>query len=91
MYSGKPKVNAPRPLAQPVYILRGHATQIHAVHFFRNNSRLVTGDADGWVVVWSLAFKRPVVVWRAHDSAILGVAPWGNERLITYVLSHRLA
>lgn len=70
------------PPAQPSYILRGHTAQIHAVHFFRQNLRLLTGDADGWVVLWSLPIKRPVAVWRAHDSAtVLGIGHWGEGGL----------
>jgi hypothetical protein len=71
------------PSPQPAYILRGHAAQIHATAFIRSNRRLVTADAEGWVVIWSLAIKRPVAVWRAHESAVLGVQAWGEERVIT--------
>lgn len=71
------------PPAQPVYVLRGHQAQIHAVQFIRANSRIITGDADGWIVVWVLGIKRPAAVWKAHDNAILGVAPWGQNRIIT--------
>lgn len=69
---------------QPSNILRGHKAQIHAASFIRNNDRLVTGDADGFVVVWSLAIMRPVAVWKAHDSALLGIQGWGSDKLITY-------
>jgi WD40 repeat protein len=74
------------PPAQPVYVLRGHSTQIHAVHFFRENLRLVSGDADGWVVLWNIPMRRPVAVWRAHTSTILGVESWGDDKIITYDL-----
>ncbi|KAK8211855.1 WD40-repeat-containing domain protein [Phyllosticta capitalensis] len=57
----------------PVYILRGHAASIHAVRFIRRNSRLLTGDGDGWVILWNLASKRPAAVWRPHTAAILGL------------------
>lgn len=73
------------PPAQPAYVLRGHAAQIHAVCFIRSNSRLVTGDADGWIVIWSLVTKRPVAVWRAHEGTLLGARSWGEDRLITCV------
>ncbi len=69
--------------AQPVYILRGHGSEIHAAAFIRSNSRLVTADAEGWIVLWSLAIKRPVAVWKAHEGSILGASGWGNEKLIT--------
>lgn len=72
-----------QPVAQPVYVLRGHGSQIHVVHFLRQNTRLITGDADGWVVVWDLTIKRPVAVWRAHSAAILGISHWGSDKIIT--------
>ena len=68
---------------QPSCILRGHATAIHVAKFIRGNTRLVTGDAEGWVVVWSLETRRSVAVWRAHEGVLLGVGEWGEERVIT--------
>ncbi|KAL4979527.1 WD40-repeat-containing domain protein [Aspergillus desertorum] len=59
--------------ATPTYILRGHGSPIHALQIFNQNLRLVSGDADGWIVVWDLIFKRPVVVWKAHEGAVLEV------------------
>lgn len=73
------------PPAQPKYVLRGHDAHVHSVQFLRNNSRLLTGDANGWVVLWSLATKRAVAVWRAHDGAILGMKAWDEEKIITCV------
>jgi len=74
------------PPAQPEYIFRGHAAQIHAVFFIRENTRLLTGDAHGWVVSWDTAIRRPVAVWKAHDRGpILGLGAWGKDRIITCV------
>ena len=73
------------PPAQPAFVLRGHSAQIHALHFTQSNARLLTGDAEGWIVSWNLAFRRPVAVWKAHDNAILGVGSWGADRIITSV------
>ena len=75
------------PPAQPAFILRGHSAQIHALHFTHGNSRLLTADAEGWIVSWNLAFKRPVAVWKGHDQAILGVGSWSSDRVITCVHS----
>ncbi|MCJ1404172.1 ASTRA complex subunit [Xylographa trunciseda] len=72
------------PPAQPAYVLRGHTSQVHALCFAHNNSRLFTGDADGWLVSWSLAYKRPTVVWRPHNSTILGLSVSGADRVITH-------
>ncbi|KAH8809038.1 WD repeat domain-containing protein [Xylogone sp. PMI_703] len=76
--------------AQPTYILRGHAAQIHSTEFIRSNSRLVTGDSEGWVVIWSLEIKRPVAVWKAHEGAILGADAWGKDKLITHGKDNKL-
>ncbi|KAK0625590.1 ASTRA-associated protein 1, partial [Lasiodiplodia hormozganensis] len=73
-----------RPPAQPAYVLRGHHAHVHAVRFLRHNERLLTGDADGWVVLWNVATKRAVAVWRAHDGAILGFGTWPEDKVITH-------
>lgn len=67
----------------PLYVLRGHSAQINTVHFLRSNSRLLTGDADGWVIMWKISSRRPVAVWRPHENAILGMKDWGENRVIT--------
>ena len=71
----------PPPL--PSCILRGHASHIHCVQFVRHNAYLLTGDAHGCVIYWSLATKRAVYVWKAHAGPILGIAQWGYDRIIT--------
>lgn len=71
--------------AQPAYVLRGHSAQIHAAHFFRENLRLISGDADGWIVIWSIPIRRPVAVWKAHTATILGVRSWNDDKIVTYV------
>ncbi|KAH0367991.1 WD40 repeat-like protein, partial [Aureobasidium melanogenum] len=72
------------PPAQPAYVLRGHNAQIHSVCFVRHNTRLLTGDAEGWLVLWNLASRRPVAVWRGHSAAILALSSWADDRLITH-------
>ena len=71
------------PPAQPAFILRGHPAQIHALHFTEGNARLLSADADGWVISWNLSYKRPVAVWKAHSHAVLAINSWGSERIIT--------
>ena len=68
---------------QPKYVLRGHNAQLHSVCFLRQNARLVTADAAGWVVLWNLTTKRPVAVWKAHEKAILGLEAWDSDKIIT--------
>ncbi|PKK51663.1 hypothetical protein CI102_2551 [Trichoderma harzianum] len=74
----------------PKAILRGHKAQIHAATFVRQNERLATGDAEGWVVLWDLTIMRPRAVWRAHENAILGMKGWGRDKIITHGRDHKL-
>ncbi|KAJ4411291.1 Astra associated protein 1 Asa1 [Gnomoniopsis sp. IMI 355080] len=75
---------------QPKSVLRGHSAQVHAVAFLRSNERLLTGDADGFVVAWDLTIMRPRAVWRAHENAILRIAAWGLRNIITHGRDNRL-
>ncbi|PWY95894.1 WD repeat protein [Aspergillus sclerotioniger CBS 115572] len=78
-----------QPPATPTYILRGHAAAIHALQIFHQNLRLVSGDADGWIVVWDLVFKRPLAVWKAHDGAVLEVKGFSfRNGAVTEVFTH---
>lgn len=76
----------PRPKA----ILRGHKAQVHASVFIRSNERLLTGDADGFVIVWDLSIMRATAVWHAHDNAILGISEWGPDKVITHGRDNKL-
>ncbi|KAK5658257.1 hypothetical protein OQA88_2232 [Cercophora sp. LCS_1] len=76
--------------AQPAYILRGHKASVHAAAFVHGNERLLTGDADGFVVAWDLTIFRPRAVWQAHTNAILGLADWGRDRVITHGRDNKL-
>lgn len=84
---------AARPPATPIYILRGHAAPIHALHLFNQNLRLISADADGWIVVWDLVMKRPVAAWKAHEGAILEVKGFSSAAraetdVYTYVCAY---
>ena len=72
------------PPAYPAYILRGHKAQIHALQFLRNNTRLLTGDAEGIIILWDLAIKRPKAVWRGHAGSIMGFGVWTDDTIISH-------
>ncbi|KJZ79464.1 hypothetical protein HIM_00933 [Hirsutella minnesotensis 3608] len=74
----------------PKNILRGHKAQVHAATFIRDNARLVTGDAEGFVIVWDLGVMRPAAVWRAHENSILGLKAWAHDKLMTHGRDHKL-
>ncbi|QUC15976.1 uncharacterized protein UV8b_00217 [Ustilaginoidea virens] len=74
----------------PKFVLRGHGAAVHAASFVRQNARLATGDAEGFVVLWDLVVMRATAVWRAHRNAILGVRGWGDDKVMTHGRDHRL-
>ncbi|KAM5354230.1 hypothetical protein ACJ41O_000880 [Fusarium nematophilum] len=74
----------------PKSILRGHRSQVHCAAFIRSNERLVTGDADGFVILWDLTIMRPRAVWSAHEKAILGIRGWGDDKIITHGRDNKL-
>lgn len=75
---------------QPKAVLRGHKSPVHAAVFYRANERLLTGDADGYVVSWDLTIMRPRAVWQAHENAILGLCGWGPDKVITHGRDNKL-
>ncbi|KAK1145982.1 Astra associated protein 1 Asa1 [Aspergillus melleus] len=76
------------PPLTPTYILRGHASAIHSLHIFQSNLRLISADADGWIIVWDLVSKRPVAVWKGHEGAILQVRAFCVDGEGVQVYSH---
>ncbi|KAK4935848.1 Astra associated protein 1 Asa1 [Elasticomyces elasticus] len=76
--------------AVPTYVLRGHDAPIHALQFYCRNKYLASGDSEGWLVIWSLATKRPTAVWKAHEGALMAIRPWGHHRLVTHGRDHKL-
>lgn len=70
---GPSDLSQKHPPATPTYVLRGHASPIHSLNFYGSNSRLISGDAVGWVVVWDVTSKRAVATWKAHEGSILAV------------------
>ena len=64
------------PPATPSYVLRGHSAVIHTLRFICDNEVLISGDSDGWLVLWGLSTKRPMGVWRAHQGGLVGVDVW---------------
>ena len=79
----------------PSYIFRGHTAGIHALHFLPHNHFFVSGDADGWVIIWRLTTRRAAAVWKAHDGIVSGLKHWSSSdgtgtRLITHGRDHKL-
>lgn len=43
----------------------------------RNNS-----DGDGWIVIWKMRTRRPILKWKAHKDNCLKVTTLKNNTLI---------
>ncbi|KIX04332.1 uncharacterized protein Z518_05199 [Rhinocladiella mackenziei CBS 650.93] len=71
--------------AVPSYVLRGHESPIHALHLYAGNTYLVSGDSEGWIVIWSLSSKRPAATWKAHVGGVMQIKHWTDERLVRCV------
>ncbi|KAI5854043.1 WD40-repeat-containing domain protein [Tricharina praecox] len=86
------------PPLQPSYILRGHAQPIHSLTFLCNNTHLLSADAAGICILWTLSTRRPLAVWASHTASILSVAEWTpvspsgstDQRIITHGRDHKL-
>src|SRR5271169_6174844 len=71
----------------PQYVFRGQVAEITCLQFISDDQSVVSGDAEGWVVVWRMSTRRPTAVWRAHEASVLSIHQWG-ERIITYGCVH---
>ena len=50
---------------------------------YKKHQVLLSGDSDGFVIVWSLASYRPKAIWKAHEKALLGISIAGS-----FIISH---
>lgn len=71
-------------------ILRAHKAAVASVAFSDEQPELASGDADGWVIWWSVESRRPLAVWRAHEGALLAVIWLPQCRLLTHGRDNRL-
>ncbi|RIA89486.1 WD40-repeat-containing domain protein [Glomus cerebriforme] len=55
----------------PIYIFRGHEDQINNLEFYQDNTKLISGDAEGNIFVWDMKIKRPTLKFKAHNEGIL--------------------
>lgn len=77
---------APNPIiASPcMSTLRAHSASVRALNFAGGGASLISGDEDGWVVIWNLHIRRPTAIWRAHSHALLAVQSRGPHEALTH-------
>ncbi|KAL1918090.1 uncharacterized protein VTP21DRAFT_3356 [Calcarisporiella thermophila] len=59
----------------PSYVFRGHTSQVNTILFTNDNRNLISGDADGYIIVWNLKTRRPLHRFRGHEDSIIAVWP----------------
>ncbi|PKY37703.1 WD40 repeat-like protein [Rhizophagus irregularis] len=67
----------------PIYIFRGHEDQINHLEFYQNNTKLISGDAEGNIIIWDMKIKRPILKFKAHNKGILRCLVL-NDKLISH-------
>ncbi|KAI9480951.1 MAG: WD40-repeat-containing domain protein [Benjaminiella poitrasii] len=67
------KITEPLPPPPPIYVLREHKTTINYVHLFKDDQYLASCDADGWIIIWKMRTRRPLVKWKGHEASCLKV------------------
>lgn len=69
----------------PEYILRAHEAQINTLSFVHPGNLLLSGDADGYVGVWSMDSFRPLLFSKLHAASVLTVASWAaGSKMLTH-------
>ncbi|KAI7886878.1 WD40-repeat-containing domain protein [Mucor mucedo] len=59
----------------PVYIFREHQTTVSYVQLFDNDNFLVSSDGEGWIIIWKMKTRRPIMKWKAHkDNCIKAIS-----------------
>lgn len=53
------------------FSLRAHKAPIACITTFENS--IVSGDRDGYVIVWDVFRKRPLALWKAHHGQIISM------------------
>lgn len=74
---------APPPPPPPTYILREHRGPVNFIHLFNDDQCLASCDGEGWVVIWRMRTRRPIVKWKAHKESCLKVTTVNNDTLIS--------
>jgi serine/threonine protein kinase len=80
-------------LAKPIVLknLHGHRALVAALAYSPNGTRLVSGDANGFVFIWDLENVDKPVSLQAHEGAVNGVAFWPDGKQFLSAGSDKVA
>lgn len=72
----------------PLCTLRGHINNVVTIEvcYLKKSDDLVliTGDEAGWIIWWNLSTKRPLAVWKGHDSIIVTLKKIEENLLLSH-------
>lgn len=74
----------------PIYVLRGHGSEVNSIKFLRDRdvqpTVLISGDQNGELRVWDLKSRRTKVqIEKHHSNAILHIDFLSDTLLCRYV------
>ncbi|CAG8644989.1 7798_t:CDS:10, partial [Funneliformis mosseae] len=65
------------------YPLYNEIYQINHLEFYQNNTKLISGDAEGIIIIWDMNTMRPTLQFKAHNEGILRCL-FLNNKLISH-------
>lgn len=71
------------------FTLKGHGVLVTASCLFGGNT-LVSGDENGWIILWNLNTRRPLGVWKAHDERIITLQAMDKTHLLSHGRDSRI-
>jgi WD40 repeat protein len=70
----------------PIYVLRGHGSEVNSIKFLKSSDVLISGDQNGELRVWDLKSRRTKVqIEKHHSNSILHVDLLSDTLLCRYV------
>ncbi|KAI9351872.1 WD40-repeat-containing domain protein [Pilaira anomala] len=77
------QVTIPEAPPPPTYIFREHTSSVNSVHLFDNDQYIASCDGEGWIIIWSMRTKRPLLKWKGHKESCLKVTTIENNQVIS--------
>lgn len=79
----------------PAYTLRGHKSSVTTERVvynvgseFREKPYLISGDEDGFIIVWDLTVRRPLLSFHPHTSQVISIRQLPNGLVLTHGRDH---
>ncbi|KAI9288997.1 WD40-repeat-containing domain protein [Umbelopsis sp. AD052] len=74
----------------PVYIFRGHKSQVNTLCWLDGDKYFCSGDLEGNLILWDVETRRPKQQWRAHTESVLSVQAIDATTLVSQGRDNRI-